>query len=69
MGGFCCNSTDKDTNINVNRRLYRPVEYQQRLEDILEFWFKGDNEPSIAGLNTYDRESSLPPKYMLRWFK
>jgi uncharacterized protein (DUF924 family) len=47
----------------------RPVDYQQRLEEILEFWFRGEDEPSISGMSTYDRESSLPSKFMMRWFK
>lgn len=56
MGGICCSNPEQDTNIQVNKKLYRPVDYQQRLEEVLEFWFRGDDEPAIAGLNTYDRE-------------
>ena len=46
------------------------VKYQQRLEDILDFWFRGSDDPDqITVTNPYDRETTLPRKYMKRWFK
>ena len=46
------------------------VAHQQRLEDILDFWFRGSDDPNEIGMaNMYDRETSLPKQYMVRWFK
>jgi uncharacterized protein (DUF924 family) len=34
----------------------------------LDFWFRPDND-QLLGPVAYDRESSLPSRYMMRWFK
>jgi len=48
--------------------MFKTVEYQQRMVDIIDFWFRDDNDQSL-GPKPYDRETTLPQKYMIRWFK
>ena len=69
MGNVCCGPPSDDSKFlaDSNRKLYRPVNYQQRIEDILDFWFRGDNDTNE--LTNYDRETSLPQAFMLRWFR
>ena len=38
------------------------------MEEIIDFWFKIDDNEAL-GMNTYDRDTSLPQEYMSRWFK
>ena len=39
------------------------------MEDILDFWFRVDDDGGITGMLAYDRETSLPKSCMKRWFK
>jgi len=38
------------------------------MEEIIDFWFKLDIDQPL-GLSSYDRDTSLPNEYMMRWFK
>ena len=70
--GMCCSQPEKTAIIDFNSKLYKPVDYQQRLEEILDFWFRSDDDDHIGGIHSsiaYDREQSLPQKFMMRWFK
>ena len=51
------------------QRSQKPVNYQQRLEYILDFWFRMDDEVGIGAMLAYDRESSFPSNLKRRWFK
>lgn len=62
MGNTCCGNSDSSTNID-----YRPVEYQQRMEEILDYWYRQDDKPGISG-QFYDRESSIPTILSKKWF-
>ena len=64
--GNCCSAPGQNVDIGA-AKLFKPVEYQQRLEEIIDFWFRGDN--NVSEYTAYDRETSLPPRYMIRWFK
>jgi hypothetical protein len=60
MGAVCCGAPNDESKFNgvLNSKLIRPVNFQERLEEILDFWFRGDNDTSE--LNNYDRETTLP---------
>ena len=79
MGNVCCGDPSDSTlenkskfkpvknNVVIKRKM---VKYHQRLEDVLDFWFRDSDDPQkISVTNTYDRETTLPKKYMKRWFK
>tara|TARA_B110001450_G_C17462855_1_gene416939 strand:+ start:69 stop:269 length:201 start_codon:yes stop_codon:yes gene_type:complete len=65
--GVCCGS-QKHSEIKFEKKLYKPVDFQQKMEEIIDFWFKIDDNEAL-GMNTYDRDTSLPQEYMSRWFK
>lgn len=65
---ICCGASGQHKEIKYESKLYKPVEFQQRLEEIIDFWFKLDNDAPL-GLSTYDRDTTLPNEYMIRWFK
>ena len=59
MGGCC--TASQENNFDTTKqdsKLYRPVEYQSRIDDILNFWFKIESQ-SQSG-EEYDRDTSLP---------
>ena len=53
----CCADPGHPTMTDWNSRLYRPVEFQQRLEEILDFWFRDESADGGINLNLYDRET------------
>lgn len=77
MGVCCCSNSEKTTLEPNTKRQAKPqpikrkmVKHQQRLEEVLDFWFRDSDDPDkIQVINKYDRETTLPKKYMKRWFK
>lgn len=57
--GVCCGAAKEHQDIKYEKKLYKPVEYQQRLEEIIDFWFRLENDGTL-GMSTYDRDTSLP---------
>ena len=62
MGQVCCAQKDDPLGTTL------PVDFQDRLDFVLDFWFQCELPDGSTDLS-YDRESSLPPRYILRWFK
>ena len=62
----CCGNPQHEK-IDARDLMFKPVDHQQRMYDILDFWFRPDNDQTTVV--AYDRESSLPSRYMTRWFK
>ena len=76
MGVCCCANSKQTLEPNFRPQFKQKpikrkmVKHQQRLEEILDFWFRDSDDPQKVQVpNKYDRESTLPKKYMKRWFK
>ena len=69
----CCGSSPKKQDFSAlpetKSVTIQPLNFQQRLENIVDFWFKIDDQQDIKSSFIYDRETSLPKECLLRWFK